>query len=64
MFKSVGSVAALAAPPVKGVYPAGTLAFGAVDHLVPGANNALMMLCNLGRQKQCRSEDQLDDAGG
>jgi hypothetical protein len=43
---TLGSVAALAAPPVKGVYPAGTLAFGAVDHLVPGANNALMMLCN------------------
>jgi ABC-type glycerol-3-phosphate transport system substrate-binding protein len=43
---ALGSVAAIAAPHVKGAHAAGTLAFGAVDHLVPGANNALTMLCN------------------
>ena len=35
---ALGSVAAVASPHVKGTYAAGTLTFGAVDHLVPGAN--------------------------
>jgi ABC-type glycerol-3-phosphate transport system substrate-binding protein len=48
MLKSaaLGSLAAIAAPHVKSTYAAGTLMFGAVDHLVPGANNALTVLCN------------------
>jgi hypothetical protein len=43
---ALGSLAAIAAPHVKSSYAAGTLMFGAVDHLVPGANNALTVLCN------------------
>ncbi len=43
---ALGSVAAIAAPHVKGTYAAGTLTFGAVDHLVPSANNALTVLCD------------------
>jgi hypothetical protein len=42
---ALGSVAALAAPYVKGSYAAGTLALGIWDHWVPGANNAVTALC-------------------
>jgi hypothetical protein len=37
---TLGSVTAIAAPHVKGTYAAGTLPFGAVDHLVPRASSA------------------------
>jgi len=48
MLKSaaLGSVAAVAAPYVKGVYAAGSLSLGVWDHWVPGANNTLTKLCN------------------
>jgi hypothetical protein len=41
-----GSVAAIAAPYVRGSYAAGSLALGVWDHWVPGANNAFAALCN------------------
>ena len=43
---ALGSAAAIAAPYVKGVYAAGSLALGVWDHWVPGANNTLTKLCN------------------
>src|ERR1700727_3194522 len=43
---ALGSVAALAAPDVKDSFAAGSLALGVWDHWVPGANNALIKLCN------------------
>jgi ABC-type glycerol-3-phosphate transport system substrate-binding protein len=43
---ALGSAAAIAAPFVKGVYAAGSLALGVWDHWVPGANNTLTKLCN------------------
>src|ERR1700735_1778295 len=43
---ALGSVAALAAPYVKDSFAAGSLALGVWDHWVPGANNALIKLCN------------------
>jgi hypothetical protein len=41
-----GSVAAIAAPYVKGSYAAGKLTLGVWDHWIPGANNALAALCH------------------
>jgi hypothetical protein len=43
---TLGSVAAIAAPYVKGTYAAGTLRLGVWDHFVPGANNPFTVLCN------------------
>jgi ABC-type glycerol-3-phosphate transport system substrate-binding protein len=43
---TLGSVAAIAAPYVKGTYAAGTLTLGVWDHFVPGANNPFTVLCN------------------
>ncbi len=43
---ALGSVAALAAPYVRSSFAAGSLALGVWDHWVPGANNALIKLCN------------------
>ena len=43
---ALGSVAAIAAPYVKGAYAAGSLSLGFWDHWVPGANNTLTKLCN------------------
>ena len=42
----IGSVAAIAAPYVKGTYAAGTVSIGAWDHWIPDANGALTSLCN------------------
>jgi hypothetical protein len=43
---ALGSVAAITTPYVKDSYAAGTLTMGCWDHWVPGANNALIKLCN------------------
>ena len=43
---ALGSAAVLAAPYVRGAYAAGSLSLGFWDHWVPGANNALIKLCN------------------
>ena len=43
---ALGSAAAISAPYVSGAYAAGTLALGVWDHWVPGANKALIKLCN------------------
>ena len=43
---ALGSAATLAAPYVRGAYAAGSLSLGGWDHWVPGANNALIKLCN------------------
>ncbi len=43
---ALGSAATLAAPYVRGAYAAGSLSLGVWDHWVPGANNALIKLCN------------------
>jgi hypothetical protein len=43
---ALGSAAAITSPYVSGVYAAGTITMGCWDHWVPGANNALIKLCN------------------
>ena len=43
---ALGTVAAFAAPYVRGAYAAGSLTLGCWDHWVPGANNALIKICN------------------
>src|SRR6185437_2187104 len=43
---ALGSAAAIAAPYVSGAYAAGTITMGCWDHWVPGANNALIKICN------------------
>ena len=43
---ALGTVAAFAAPYVRGAYAAGSLSLGVWDHWVPGANNALIKVCN------------------
>ena len=43
---ALASTAVLAAPYVRGAYAAGSLTLGCWDHWVPGANNALIKVCN------------------
>ena len=43
---ALGSAAAITAPYVHGAYAAGSLSLGVWDHWVPGANKALIKLCN------------------
>ncbi len=43
---ALGSAAVIAAPYVRGAYAAGSLSLGVWDHWVPGANKALIKLCN------------------
>src|ERR1700756_3497116 len=43
---AAATVAALAAPHVRGAFAAGKLAMGCWDHWVPGSNMALTRLCN------------------
>jgi ABC-type glycerol-3-phosphate transport system substrate-binding protein len=40
------SAAVITAPYVRGAYAAGSLSLGVWDHWVPGANNALIKVCN------------------
>jgi len=42
----LGSAAVITRPYVSGVYAAGSLSLGVWDHWVPGANKALVKLCN------------------
>ncbi|MBX6328265.1 MAG: extracellular solute-binding protein [Pseudolabrys sp.] len=42
----LGSAAAITSPYVSGVHAAGSLSLGVWDHWVPGANKALVKLCN------------------
>jgi hypothetical protein len=43
---ALGSAAVITAPYVHGAYAAGTLSLGCWDHWVPGANKALIKLCD------------------
>jgi ABC-type glycerol-3-phosphate transport system substrate-binding protein len=56
---ALGSVAAVTAPYVSGVYAAGRLTLGCWDHWVPGANNTLTKLCNEWGEKN-KVEVQID----
>ncbi|HZD89211.1 MAG TPA: extracellular solute-binding protein [Pseudolabrys sp.] len=52
---ALGSAAAIASPYVSGAYAAGTLSLGVWDHWVPGANKALIKLCNeWGEKNKCK----------
>ncbi len=43
---ALATAAVITAPYVRGAYAAGSLALGVWDHWVPGANNALIKVCN------------------